>query len=151
MPRTATWMSSGDDGVPDPGCFIAVDRDHVEPTGGRHAIALQIMMGGSRQSLLLGRCNAGSGTAVTAIGTLADLDENQYVAFLHDQIELAALAQKITLDQHQPALLKIGQRSIFAELTGNLFLGTWPPKIGNAHRMSGNAQGACNGCTMPSR
>ncbi|GGI55339.1 hypothetical protein GCM10011430_25130 [Oxalicibacterium solurbis] len=57
---------------------------------------------------------------MAAIGAQAHFDENQHVTLLHDQIDLAALAAKIALDQCQAALSKIIARRIFSALAGIL-------------------------------
>lgn len=122
-------------GIPDPVGFVALDCDHVEPACRRHPITLQVMLGRDNQFSLLGWRHTGSRTAMTASLAQTDFDENQHVTFAHDQIDFAALAEKIALDKHQSLTLQIGERRIFAALSGFLFGRAGTKKAGKCHSL----------------
>ena len=87
------------DGVAQPCEMVAIDGDHVEAAGRHTGKAQQIHLGGAHQAADLGGGDAGGGAAMFAGGTLAHFDEDEGVAVLHDQIDLAALAGEIGLDE----------------------------------------------------
>ena len=64
---------------------------------------------------------------MTQIGALAHFDEDQGAAVLHDQVDFTALAAEIAFQQSQPVPRQVGQRGIFAGLSGLLALGLRPP------------------------
>ena len=97
--------------------FAAIDRDHVEPAGWRRRKTQQVMSRGQQQAGLLGRADAGGGTAMAGIGARTHFNEDQgTVALAQDQVDLAAAGVGpardpiIALDQHHPLAQQMGKR-----------------------------------------
>lgn len=115
------------DCIAQPGQDAAIDRDHVEAARWRHLVTLQINLGRDDQARLLGGCHAGCGTAMPRIGAFPDLDKDERIVWTvlsHDEIDFAALAAKIALHQRESLYCQMIKRSIFANLTLNLFGGS---------------------------
>ena len=66
----------------------------------------QVELRRARQSTLLGRRDAGTGTTTGLAATQAHCDEDDFQAFLHDQVNLAKPAAIVTFQQYQPLLLQ---------------------------------------------
>ena len=97
---------------------VAVDGQHVEAAGRQRGKAQQVVLRRQHQAALLGRGDAGRGTAVAGAAALAHFDEDQRaVTLAHHEVDLAAARRRaacdpiIALFQHQPARLQPRRRA----------------------------------------
>lgn len=97
MPATASARRQPQ--IPDPAEIVSLDGDQIKTAGGRFGKAAQIGTGRAPQPLLLGRADTGDGAAEKRASTKPDLDKHQRVGITHDQIDLAAAALVVFLDQ----------------------------------------------------
>ncbi len=118
--RVGIGIGSAVDGILQPFQMFAINRDHVEAAGWRHPVTLQIDLRRDDQARLLAVGYAGSCATVSQIGTPAHFNEYQHLALLHDEVDLAALATKIALQQRLSLRQQINQRSIFTSLAFDL-------------------------------
>ena len=102
----------------------AIDCNHIETARRWIFMALQVNLRSENQPRLLRSSDAGGGATVTIVGAFSDFDKYKYRLIMHDQIDFAALATKIALDQRQTIVPEIVKRIVFADLTVNLSGGT---------------------------
>lgn len=118
--RVGIGIGSAVDGILQPFQMFAVNRDHVEAAGRRHPVTLQIDLRREDQARLLAAGYAGSGATVPQIGASPHFNKYQHLVFLHDEVDLAALATKIALQQRLSLRQQMSQRGIFAGLAFDL-------------------------------
>ena len=78
----------------------------------------QVMPGGQHQFLLFARGNARGGSPKMLAAAQPDLDENDFLAVLHYQIDFTETAAVIALQQAQTATLQKMQSGMFSVATG---------------------------------
>lgn len=84
---------------------------------------------------------------MSQIGASAHFDKYQYLALLHHEVDLAALAEKIPLQQRKSLLQQIGQRGIFAGLAFDLLRSPVPVGAEQSWQRIEQAQ-RVPGCSM---
>ncbi len=99
-----------------PGVVPSGQTNHIETAGCVDPVTLQVMRRGANQSTSLTGRDALGGTAVSAGRATANLDERQFIAIAHDQIEFTHLATVIAHYQAQPLLFQMMQGQRFAIL-----------------------------------
>lgn len=93
---------SGFEGLLEPGQFPTIQQHGVEAAGNIQAVSGQVMAGGQDDPGLLGGGDAFRRVAKAGMLARPDLDEHQYGAVGHDQIDFAAPTAVIALEQPEP-------------------------------------------------
>ncbi len=94
--------------------LLAVQGDDIEAAGQACEgwVLLEKLLGGTNQSCLFARIDAGRRAAPGGMATIAYLDEHQMVVVAHDQVQFPQAAAPVPLEQAQSLALQ--------ELTGAL-------------------------------
>ena len=81
----------------------------------------QVLTRRGDQPALFGGRYAVQAIAVAAVSAKTDFDEDQRVAFAHDQIEFTAACKDIARDQREAGRAQVGEGGGFGVVAGLLF------------------------------